>query len=380
MRAFHLNAELGLTRKGDNPAHEWTGSLRPDLGDLPLPWLAALDDAGRANMEFSAGWLQNLAENALAEEELPGLYDVRRADTARPAALLPVLHTLGSRRLQGLSTFYTSLFTPVVTEEAPEAALAALFSTVRHDGWHSLRLSPLAQDAPIFGQTLAALGQAGWLAYPFYCFGNWYMPVAGRTFAEYFQGLASQVRNTVKRREKKFLAEGRGQLELVESGPRLEAAIESWDRIYRSSWKKPEPFPRFMPGLIRLCAERGWLRLGLAHYDGEAVAAQIWIVSHGRAAIYKLAYDERFAPLSAGTVLTAFLMRQVIDVDHVEEIDYLIGDDAYKKDWLSHRRERWGIMAYNPATAAGLLGAARESAGRALKPLLARWRARSGKA
>jgi CelD/BcsL family acetyltransferase involved in cellulose biosynthesis len=105
-----------------------------------------------------------------------------------------------------------------------------------------------------------------------------------------------------------------------------------------------------------LCAERGWLRLGIAYYDDVPVAAQLWIVSHGRAVIYKLAHDEDVARLSVGTVLTAFLMAHVLDVDQVREVDYLIGDDVYKKDWMSHRRERWGIVAYNPRSPAGLAG------------------------
>ena len=58
---------------------------------------------------------------------------------------------------------------------------------------------------------------------------------------------------------------------------------------------------------------------------------------------------------SAGTLLTAFLMAHTLDNDKVREVDYMIGDDAYKKGWMSHRRERWGIIAYNPSTPRGLL-------------------------
>lgn len=109
-----------------------------------------------------------------------------------------------------------------------------------------------------------------------------------------------------------------------------------------------------MPALINLCATKGWLRLGIAYYKEEPIAAQLWIVNHGRAAIYKLAYDEKFANLSPGTILTAHLMQYVMDKDKVYEIDYLTGDDAYKKDWMSHRRERFGLVAYNPRSFWGI--------------------------
>jgi hypothetical protein len=63
-------------------------------------------------------------------------------------------------------------------------------------------------------------------------------------------------------------------------------------------------------------------------------------------------------------------MQYVIEQDRVTEVDYLIGDDAYKKSWVSDRRERWGLVAYNPKTASGLLGLGRELTGRTVHYLM----------
>jgi hypothetical protein len=38
-------------------------------------------------------------------------------------------------------------------------------------------------------------------------------------------------------------------------------------------------------------------------------------------------------------------------------IDYLSGDDAHKQEWMSDRRERWGVIAFNPLTVHGLCAA-----------------------
>jgi hypothetical protein len=163
-------------------------------------------------------------------------------------------------------------------------------------------------------------------------------------------------------------------LEIIVGGVRTDVGIADYNKVYATSWKVEEPFPAFIPGLIRSLAAKGWLRLGLAYLDGEPVAAQIWIVAHGRAAIFKLAYDERFATYSAGSILSAHLMRHVLDVDKVAEVDYLIGDDAYKQDWMSHRRERWGIVAYNPRTFFGLVGALKQILGEYRRKLLTYFR------
>jgi CelD/BcsL family acetyltransferase involved in cellulose biosynthesis len=124
-----------------------------------------------------------------------------------------------------------------------------------------------------------------------------------------------------------------------------------------------------MPGLARRCAEQGWLRLGIAYLDGEPAAAQLWIVADGTASIFKVAYDQRFAKESVGTLLTSLLMEHVMERDKVSVVDYLTGDDGYKKDWMSQRRERWGIVAFNPRTLLGLLCAARHFGGRAARRL-----------
>jgi CelD/BcsL family acetyltransferase involved in cellulose biosynthesis len=205
--------------------------------------------------------------------------------------------------------------------------------------------APDEPDAISAAAVAAALGQLGWRTERYFRFGNWYLEVAGRSFAEYFGGLSSQLRNTVTRKEKKLRQQPGLSITIAQSPAEAEVALAGYQQIYAASWKQPEPHPQFVPGLVRQLAQRGWLRLGLVQLGSEPVAAQIWACKHGVVSIFKLAYDEKFAQLSAGSVLTTHLMRHVIDVDRATVVDYLTGDDNYKRDWMSHRRERVGVRA-----------------------------------
>ncbi|MEZ5503641.1 MAG: GNAT family N-acetyltransferase [Halioglobus sp.] len=220
-------------------------------------------------------------------------------------------------------------------------------------------------DLPLFSLMVKLWNTpAGGVFIPFFA-GNWVHGLAGASYRAYLTSRPSRLRNTIKRRTRHFLDSNRGHLNLILGGDSLEAGITDYVTIYKRSWKQEEPFPDFIPRLLRLSANRGWLRLGIARYDNKPVASQIWLISHGTAYIFKLAYDEDFKHLSPGTVLTAFMMEQIIDKDGITQIDYLSGDDDYKRDWMSLRRERQGIAAYNPLTirGAGML------VGRALRTL-----------
>ncbi|WP_432239138.1 GNAT family N-acetyltransferase [Herbaspirillum robiniae] len=343
--------------------------------DIPAPLLERLEAAGNASdFSLTPDWLRHLADTARDANQQLRIYCLQRADGA---ALLPMYETARgawpfSRRLSSQANYYSALAGPLGAQgEAGATAVREIVAAIAAERprWSSVDLRPLPLDGAVFGTLEQALRDAGMKVLPYFCFGNWYLQVGGRSYDQYYASLPSRLRNTLARKSRQLQAEGETQLDIIEGGAALERGIEDYLRIYRASWKKPEPFPDFIPGLIRLCARQGSLRLGVLRIGGEPAAAQIWIVHNGVAAIYKLAYDARFAALSAGSALTAAMMRHVIDIDRVSEVDYLMGDDAYKQDWMSHRRERWGLMAFNLRTVGGVFGALRHCAPRVLRQL-----------
>lgn len=343
--------------------------------DLPADALALLNRAETRHIEFGADWHANLIDNVYAKD--PQGHAVRLHVLRRQGQVLAVLPTVAhageqGREVSALSNFYTAIYAPALEEGLEAEDLLPLTRALRRDGAGAAvyRFSPMDPSSQAFKVLRRALGMAGLSAYTYFTFGNWYEPVR-QNWGDYLKERSGQVRSTIKRNGKKFTAEG-GRLEIVSGGEQLDIALAAYQTVYQQSWKVPEPYPDFVPGLIRLCARRGWLRLGLAWIGDKPVAAQIWIIANGRADIYKLAYDEAYKALAPGTLLTALLMERALDVDKVREIDYLIGDDAYKAAWMSQRRERFGIIAYDPLTWRGLIGLARQTIGETWRRLRAK--------
>lgn len=338
-----------------------------DFASLPPPVLEALDASG--NVFLTRPWFENLVETVIGDREVLRLYTVVDEDRA---LLLPMMVRRGwlhSCTLAGLQNYYSSLFGAVAHGALERRQTQALVAQLSRGRFHVIDLHPMDRESAFYNELRQELLSAGWWTGSYFCFGNWYLPCHGHPYIEYQQNLPSHLRNTIRRKRRQVGAHN-VRIELVTGNDRLEQAIADYVAVFNSSWKKPEPYPRFVPGLIRACAAQGWLRLGLAYVGTTPVAAQIWIVAGGVASIFKLAYSERYAKLSLGTLLTATLMQHVIDVDQVREVDYLTGDEPYKKDWMSHRRERWGIVAFDPGSLRGVLNGLKHFGGRALRRVI----------
>ena len=323
----------------------------------------------RAGISLGSAWFRTLIAAVIQPGDAVRFHVLRR--DARAVAALPVIARASRiplhRTVESLSNYYTTLYAPLLDPQVDAQGLTPLLGAIRRaeSPLATLRLQPMDPQSRSYTVLLDALRLAGFLPFEFYCFGNWFLS-APQDWPSFLAGRNSKMRSNIKRMEKKLAQEG-GTVEIVIDGAGHERAIEAYQEVYDASWKQAEPYPQFMPKLIAQATERGWLRLGIVWLGLKPIAAQVWIVANGKADIYKVAYDEAFKEYSPGTVLTARLMQHVLERDGVGEVDYLVGDDPYKKNWMSDRRERWGIVAYNPRTFGGALGALREGMGRLVK-------------
>lgn len=306
-----------------------------------------------------AGWYGTVAAHAMPPGAAPCFAVLSEA--GRVCAVAPLARHPG---LGGLTTPYTCAYLPLLTaSDQPalmQAAACALGRFCR--GWATVRLDAIPAEWPALAPFTAGLRQAGLAVQRFQHFGNWHEPVAERSWATYLADRPGELRTTVRRKLK--LAERDGQLEIVRGGDQLEPAIAAFEAVYGASWKQPEPFARFNPALMRMTAATGALRLGVLWVGTRPAAVQFWVLAEGCATVLKLAHDETFKPLSPGTVLTAMMIRSMLDEEGAAMLDFGRGDDPYKVLWTTQRRERVGLLLINPRRPRGLLALTRGIAGR----------------
>jgi hypothetical protein len=329
------------------------------LGDLPTAcggWLAA------AGPQSSRAWLDATLEAALPEGAVPRFVLVEEA--GKPLAVLPLLSGLGGA-WQSLTTPYTCLYRivgdPALDEAGWRSAGRAAAALLRRHG--PVRLEALDPDAVGFAAFLSGLRASGVLSLPYAHFGNWHEPVAGLGWQGYLASRQGTLRETIRRRLRAAERDAAVTMHVAVTPGEVAAGLDAYEAVYARSWKVPEPFPRFNAALLPRLAAEGWLRLAVLWCDGEPVAAQYWTVWQGVATVLKLAHDERRKAMSPGTVLTASMVRRLLDEEGVAELDFGRGDDAYKGGWATRRRQRIGVVLADPLRPAGLASVVRYTAG-----------------
>ncbi len=306
---------------------------------------AGLADAGSRKAQSSlfnrSEWLAGLSELAL-----PGKAPLIVAAKAGPTQCWLALTINAPRRAEALANYYNFTFEPVfhhATDDRTKSTLIEAIARIAAKRLDAITIEPMPDENGEAALTERAFRRAGWVVVREQCDVNHILNVKRRTFAEYWAARPGKLRSTVKRKAKKGVVDLRIETQFND------ADWAAYEHVYANSWKPAEGSPQFLRELARAEAGAGALRLGLAHIDGEPVAAQFWTVENGTALIHKLAHVEDDAKASPGTLLTHALFEHVIDKDRVDVIDFGTGNDGYKPDWMEEVRPRFRLSCYRPA-------------------------------
>jgi hypothetical protein len=262
----------------------------------------------------------------------------------------------GARRGAAPTKWYGLAWRPVT--DAPSLLEPLLREAARR--YDHLALHPI--DANDVAEVADTLRKTGWQVFRDRVSTNWTIDVAGKSFAEFWRERPGQLRNTAARRMRRY------PLDITVHRAFDEAAWRDYEAIYADSWKPAEGSMPFLRALAEQEGAAGTLRLGIAKDPhGHAIAAQLWLVEHGVATIHKLAHREGAKAISPGTILSHAMFRAAIDVDRVHRIDFGLGDEPYKVEWMDTANPVYRIDAYRPASLRGLAGIGRERAARLVR-------------
>jgi hypothetical protein len=307
---------------------------------LPESASTLFAEAERDSLFFSRVWLESLTDHSLAEHQ-----SIVLACVVDDESVLAVLPMMNSPRdgLSALSNHFTTLFSLLISDDGPhDGILTCLAQGLSRVAVKSIRLDPIDTNDCNMARLCQSMQLCGFESHSYFRFYNWSHPVNGQSFDEYMAERPANIRNMIRRKQRKFEREHAYKIRLYQDVD-IGRALADYQAVYQLSWKANEFFVDFTPSLVKRLSELAWLRLVILYVEEKPVAAQIWFVVHGKANIYRLVYDERWKSYSPGSILTQYLMRYVIDVDKVSEIDFLTGNERYKQDWMTVQKERFGV-------------------------------------
>ncbi len=363
-----------------------TTHIYTQFNDLPEHFLTFLTDIEKSHFFFGHGWFENFSQNTVEPNASTRIFTVESDGDHVQARAVLFMRTpagqngcysqkifSGRNTIASLTAHQSINFSPAINENDPQydQVIDTLIRSVIEDDirWNLIDLNFLNKDSRVY-QSIARSLKDTHLQIRHYDYRpNLYEDVSNTTFKDFIASRPSMVKKTYMRKARKLDKTGTMRFTLVDNHGNLDKEINEYKDVLSRSWKEPELFPNHDAGVIRAAAKSGALRLGFLYVEEKPVAVQIWIVSSGRATIYKLHYDLNFKQESVGAILMLRMFEHMIDVEHINEVDFGIGDEAAKSFWLKDQRPLCGIVAFNTQSITGTTSLAKYSADLQLQAL-----------
>jgi hypothetical protein len=318
-----------------------------DWDQLPESANALFEQGEKDSLFFSRAWFENIT--TALDDDLAMVLACVEAEN-KVLAILPLMKSDGGI-WYSLRHRYTTHYSLLLADEDQQQILTCLVQGLSQLPLKALLLEPIADnDSRIVGlqRTMETAGYHCECIFRLY---NWIYRLQGQSYCEFLAARPAWLRNTIARKKRKLEREHGYEIRLF-TGDEVPQAMSDYYAVYSASWKANEQYVAFLDGVVADFSRPGWSRLAILYVKKQPVAAQLWFVLHGKASIFRLAYDEVWKHYSPGSILTSFMMQYVIDTDKVEEIDYLTGNEAYKQDWMSDRRQRFVLSCVKSVKAA----------------------------
>ncbi len=334
------------------------------LSDFINQYQKSIPEAGL--FELTLPWLSATSKYMVADNQtviVHCLYKSEGNDELELIIAWPLIHDNASKKISSLTSFYSAIAEPIFVNQPSHIDIKHLLSCIESNfPWRSMLLGPF--ESKLIEQSL-----------------NDYFPfqrVFSETdnvfqaditdYQEYYLQRPSQLRNTVKRRAKKLAKAHTYRTEIITTIEQFSAAFTAYKTIYQQSWKGDEFSYEFIEQVCVAALAENKLRLGLLWVDEEPAAAQLWFLQYSNnddyqptvtASIFKLAYSPKYQQFSVGSLLSLALSEHVISLDKVNNIEFGMGSESYKTDWLVSKRIRKSFQIFNHQTLYGKLAIVR---------------------
>jgi hypothetical protein len=227
--------------------------------------------------------------------------------------------------------------------------------------WDVLDLYPLPDEDGSFEAVLGAVGRCGLkhLAYP--CFTNWYVDGIDYSGEEFTRRRPASVRKSLRWNMNRLKRDGNLEFRVAVDSTtgtnpeEVDTFMSGFLDIYGKSWKGEEPNAAFLTEFAHMTVRKGWFRGAKLTINGTPVAGG-YVLVHDRC-VYctKMAYDLDYRKYGVGVIWMSEFKKHLIDVDRVERIDFLRGDEAYKAQWATKKRIRKGVLVFNRTSRGAIL-------------------------
>ncbi len=352
------------------------------INKLPVKVRNALSQINETSFFKGHTWFELLEKYALPKNHTVKIYILQDRFSMTPLMVYPILinkqktlfgtHTT----LTDFSTLYGLEFSPIYLEKNQNEVdlLSFFFSKFKNDiKWDVLNIGLLYErqgktETP-FQKHLSATKKNFSLLDKYYHSINWVANIKEGDFTSYLNERPKKLQNTLRRKESKLNKNTSSEIIIYDSMDNIENAIEDYQKIYQSSWKEAEYSSDFIHNFIRKTAQLNILRLGILYIDGKPASFVKMILSDKKAIIYKLAYSPKYNSFSPGSILLYKIIKHIVEKDNIEHIDFGIGNDPYKKDWMHKKSQIFGIIIFNKKTVFGLITASKHFIGKFLKKI-----------
>jgi CelD/BcsL family acetyltransferase involved in cellulose biosynthesis len=280
------------------------------------------------------------------------------------------------RQLGSASNEHSGRF-DLLAERPREASAAFLAHLAEDRSWDLLRITHLTEGGAAWA-LLEASERAGLPA------GVWH---SGRSpyvkLPATLEALAAakrKNRKTLRRKRRRLEERGKVTLERVEGGEALDLWLEEGFRIERSGWKAKNGTavsqdPRtlgFYTQLAHRAAAEGQLALYFLKLDGQPIAFQFGLSYGGRYLAMKPGYDEAYADVSPGQLLTESLIEDCVRRG-IRELDLLGDDTVSKREWTDRARRHGWLFVFRDSLIGRALCSAKFRLVPAARRMVRRW-------